>query len=96
MSSRPDPHAQSTCRLCREGMAKVRFTADPNVIDVSCPKCGQFRIETPGYHLDLNGLTPEQREKLLAFVRSEQAAGDISPLVTRDRLHEIISENIPG
>jgi len=74
----------------------VRFTEDPNVIDVSCPKCGQFRIEIPGYHLDLNSLTPEQREKLSAFVRAEQAAGDISPLVTRDRLHEIVSENIPG
>jgi hypothetical protein len=90
MSSRFEPHAESTCRLCRLGIARVRFTEQSNVIDVSCPNCGQFRIEIPGYHIDLNGLTDEQREKLKTFVSSEQAAGDVSPLITRDRLAEIV------
>ena len=66
------------------------------MIDVSCPNCGQFRFEIPGYHLDLNSLTADQREKLLAFIKAEQKAGDVSPLVTRDRLQEIIGENVAG
>ena len=89
MSNRFDPHTESTCRLCRQGRAKVRFTDDQNVIDVECPNCGQFRIEIPGYHIDLNTLSDEQRERLIAFVNAERSTGDVSPLITRERLQDV-------
>jgi len=68
----------------------VRFTEDQNVIDVECPNCGQFRIEIPGYHIDLNILSDEQRDKLIAFVNHERTTGDVSPLITRERLQEVV------
>jgi hypothetical protein len=71
------------------GIAQVRFTEDANVIDVSCPKCGRYRIAIPGYHIDLNELTGDQRLKLVAYVEAERKGGDESPLITRDRLHEV-------
>jgi hypothetical protein len=89
MAKHLEPHAESICRLCREAFAQVRFTEQANVIDVLCPSCGRFRIENPGYHIDLNGLNDEQRRKLLAFVAADRASGEESPLITRDRLHEV-------
>ena len=90
MTARPEPRAQSTCRLCKVGQATVRFTDDSNVIDVECPKCGQFRVEIPGYHIDLNGLTGDQRLKLIAYVEGKHSAGDSSPLITRELLVEVV------
>jgi hypothetical protein len=90
MSNRFDPHTESTCRLCRQSHARVRFTDDQNVIDVECPTCGQFRIEIPGYHIDMNSLSDPQRDKLIAFVNHERTTGDVSPLITRERLQDII------
>jgi hypothetical protein len=68
----------------------VRYTEDQNVIDVECPNCGQFRIEIPGYHIDLNNLSEERRARLIAFVNHERTTGDISPLITRERLQEVV------
>lgn len=84
------PNAESICRLCREGRATVRFTDDPNVVDVVCPTCGEFRFEIPGYHIDLNELTGEQRQKLVDFVQAKHDAGEASPLITRELLVEVV------
>ncbi|HEY4129150.1 MAG TPA: hypothetical protein VGM50_00925, partial [Gemmatimonadaceae bacterium] len=64
-------------------------------IDVECPHCGQFRIEIPGYHIDLNALTDVQREKLVAFVNAERTTGDVAPLITRERLQDVIGAGSP-
>jgi hypothetical protein len=77
------------------GIAQVRFTENASVIDVSCPQCGHYLIEIPGYHLDLNALSGDQRAKLIAFVNRERSGGEKSPLITRDRLHELTGAGAP-
>ncbi len=85
-----EPSATSVCRLCKVATARIHFTSNLREIDVSCETCGRFRVEIPGYDMNLDELTGAQRLELIGKIKAKRASGDDSPLITNDDLKSIL------
>ena len=85
-----DPSATSVCRLCKVATARIDFTENLRAIDVVCESCGKFRVEIPGYDMNLDELTGAQRLQLIGIIKAKRAAGEAAPLVTNEELRGII------
>ncbi|HVX38754.1 MAG TPA: hypothetical protein VHB25_04195 [Gemmatimonadaceae bacterium] len=90
MPAQLQPSATSVCRLCKVATARIHFTENLREIDVSCESCGRFRVEIPGYDIDLDALTGAQRLQLIGVIKSKRAAGEASPLVTNEDLKGVL------
>lgn len=90
MPAQLQPSATSVCRLCKVATARIHFTENLREIDVSCESCGRFRVEIPGYDINLDELTGAQRLELIGVIKSKRAAGEQAPLITTEELRSIL------
>ena len=78
------PNTYYSCPICEEPFAEV-FPGAEDLIEFSCPTCGQFQISKTSIKL-LKRESRAHREALLTDARRSALGGESVPVVSANRI----------